>query len=203
MFNARERRARLKAARQHDRETKVQGRPWGCLGPNGIEVYEHVLKARDYRSGRFDQAAETIARALRISRKTVHAALARLKAAGLIDWQRRTEPIPDPDPFGPQVRQISNAYFLAIPKWLRAKLASLLADAPVPPDHAWAHAQDRKAIGQMLKAAGIDAQLTFHVAKGGDGDDLASALKSLAESRARCTNASNGGALNPAPDIKR
>jgi len=198
VFGAAERRARLKAAKKYDRETKVPGKPWGQLGPNGLQVYEHVLKARDYKNGRFDQAAQTIANALRISRKTVHAALARLKAVGLLDWQRRTEPIEDPEPFGPQVRQISNAYFLLVPKWLRSMLGKLLAEPPVPIDHAWAQAEDRAAVGSMLAAAGIDARIRYHV----DEPGLAAALRRFAETRARSENASNGVTLNPAPGMK-
>lgn len=196
VFSARERRARLKAAARYDDDTKQPGKPWGALGPNGLRVYKHILKSRDYKSGRFDQAAATIARALRISRQTVHAALKRLKAAGLVDWLRRSRPIEDPEPFGPQVEQISNAYLLPLPDWLRKTLDWMLAPSPVPADAAWAVANDKAETKVMLAGLPTAERIGFQV----DDPQLAAVLVALSDGVARSENASQGSRQNPAPD---
>lgn len=197
-----EKEARIRAAEQYDDENKLPGRPWGPLGPNGLKVYRHILDARDYAAGRFDQAAETIARTLKISIKTVHRAKDRLKQAGLLEWYRRTEPIEDPDPFGPQVRQIPNAYILPIPKWLGQKLKSLLRKAPTPADHAWMRRQDHADTKAMLKGASAEEKVTFHIEGGVDGDPLRAALTSLLTSHSKAQNASDRETVNPPPRIE-
>lgn len=198
VFGAQERRARLKAAARYEDDTKQPGKPWGALGPNGLRVYKHILKSRDYKTGRFDQAAATIARALRISRQTVHAALRRLKAAGLVDWLRRSRPIEDPDPFGPQVEQITNAYLLPLPDWLRKTLAWMLAPPPMPTDDAWRRVNDKVETEAMLDGLPVAEQIGFRVNDPG----LAAALVALQEAIQRRDNASKGSRQNPSPDIK-
>ena len=195
VFDAKERRARLKAAARYDDDSKQPGKPWGALGPNGLRVYKHILKSRDYKTGRFDQAAATIARALRISRQTVHAALRRLKQAGLVDWLRRSRPIEDPEPFGPQVEQISNAYLLPLPDWLRKTLGWMLAPSPVPDDAAWAVVNDKAETQAMLAHISTAERIGFQV----DDQAFAAALSSLSDTVARSENASKGSRQNPAP----
>lgn len=196
VFGAQERRARMKAAARYDDDTKEPGKPWGALGPNGLRVYKHILKSRDYKTGRFDQAAATIARALRISRQTVHAALRRLKQAGLVDWLRRSRPIEDPEPFGPQVEQISNAYLLPLPEWLRKMLDWMLAPSPMPPDAAWAVASDKAETRAMLAGLPTAERIGLQV----DDPCFAAALVALSDGVARAENASKGSRQNPAPD---
>lgn len=195
VFDARERRARLKAAVRFDEDSKQPGKPWGALGPNGIKVYKHILKSRDFKTGRFDQSAQTIATALRISRQTVHAALRRLKVAGLVDWLRRTRPVEAPEPFGPQVEQISNAYLLPLPKWLRNALARMLAPPPVPADAAWAIANDAAETRKMLDGLSLPERVDATVSDPG----LAAVLRALGSGVERTENASKGSRQNPDP----
>jgi DNA-binding transcriptional MocR family regulator len=95
----------------------------GALGLSGVLVLETLLyDFVDLMSGRLEPAIDTIAAKAKLARGTVVRALARLRAHGFLDWLRRTEPIEDADGAGPQVRQVTNAYWLK----LRGRAAGLV-----------------------------------------------------------------------------
>lgn len=120
------------------------------LGLHAMRVLEVLLGRRgtvqpEFRSGRLEPAIDTIARVARLSRTTVIKALARLRGLKILDWVRRTETTDNDGRFGPQRRQVSNAYFFTpdrLPARVMQRLRDLVARrrlkrqaaAPPPPD---------------------------------------------------------------------
>jgi hypothetical protein len=95
---------------------KGGGRP---LGFAGLRVLEALLGRRggipvDFKTGQLDPAILTIARVARLSHTTVVRALQGLKRLGLLRWVRRTERSDNAGGYGPQRRQISNAYWFDV-----------------------------------------------------------------------------------------
>src|SRR5690606_18490378 len=142
----------------------------GVLGHIGLAVLE-VLYQRylDYKTGRLDPAIATIAEAIGHSYAAVHAALRRLRAAGFLHWVRRSEPVEDADGAGPQVKQVSNAYALLLPKAMEHAVAALMGKAPTPDDVDWAREQREKEWKATLDAMSAS---DFHAATW-NGDQLA------------------------------
>lgn len=115
----------------HERR-KGGGRPLGLYGVRVLEVLlgRHGKVAVDFKSGDIFPEIETIARAAGASKTTVVRALARLKALKILNWIRRTEKTGNDGLFGPQRRQISNAYWFtpeAMPARVLRRLRDLLA----------------------------------------------------------------------------
>ncbi len=125
----------LLAAERYDRTGRLAHRADrnrrhnGPLGHVALDVLRYLLRIIDFKSGRLDPAILTIANRIGRSPAAVVAALQRLKRHGFLDWLRRYEPTQN-EGRGPQVRQTSNAYRLALPA---AAEALLPAEAP-PPD---------------------------------------------------------------------
>lgn len=166
----------LKSARELEKRTRRErqqttpGVRNGVIGEIGLAVLE-VMYTRylDFKTGQLDPAITTIAEAVGHSYAAVHAALRRLRHAGFLHWARRSEPIEDAEGAGPQVKQISNAYVLLLPKPLERMVTHLLGKAPLPDDAAWAreqHAKDWKAMLDGMSAA------EFHAATW-NGNELA------------------------------
>jgi hypothetical protein len=166
----------LKSAHELERRTRRQrqrenaGVRNGVLGHIGLAVLE-VLYQRylDYKTGRLDPAIATIAEAIGHSYAAVHAALRRLRAAGFLHWVRRSEPVEDADGAGPQVKQVSNAYALLLPKAMEHAVAALMGRAPTPDDADWAREQREKEWKATLDAMSAS---DFHAATW-NGDQLA------------------------------
>jgi len=76
----------------------------------------------NYRTGRLEPSIDYLMRKLKRSRDAVMRALARLRQHGFADWLRRFERVERDGP-GPRMRQVSNAYRIALP----ARPAGLLA----------------------------------------------------------------------------
>lgn len=124
--------ALIVAAKRFDESTKEPGDHWGKLGPNGVKVLETLAyRFVDLMTGRLEPAIATIMEKAKLARATVCRALARLREHGFLDWVRRTEPT-EIEGEGPQVRQITNAYWFA----LRGRAAGLvrLILGKAPPD---------------------------------------------------------------------
>lgn len=139
----------MKSARALERRTRRErqkvhpGTRNGVLGQIGLDVLEALYELVEFATGRLDPAVATISDIVGHSYAAVHAALRRLRAAGFLQWVRRSRPKENPDPFGPQVEQISNAYCLLVPEKIAHLVGWLLGKAPVPDDAAW-QADDRK-----------------------------------------------------------
>lgn len=130
--------ALLKGAKKFELKTRAERRKLepgarnGELGEVGIEVLEYLYTTVDYATGRLEPALRTIAEEIGRAYSAVHAALKRLRDKGFIHWMRRSEPIEDPEPGGPLVRQASNAYALLCPPAMRDWLGRLLGRPPMP-----------------------------------------------------------------------
>ncbi len=132
--------ALLKAARDLEyrsrlaRREKEPGARNGVLGEIGLEVLGFMFETVDYATGRLEPAIATIAEGIGRSYSAVHEALCRLRSEGFLHWMRRSRPIVDAEPDGPQVEQIPNAYALLVPvemkKWLGLLLRKRKSQAP-------------------------------------------------------------------------
>lgn len=128
----------MKAAQALDRRTRIErkaktpGVRNGVLGEIGLAVLATMYELVDYASGRLEPAIATIAERTGYCYSAVHNALARLRAAGFLQWIRRSRPTESKGEAGPQVEQIPNAYALTIPVELQDYVNRLVGDGPVP-----------------------------------------------------------------------
>jgi hypothetical protein len=77
-------------ARRFERSTRARRKQDGALGRNGILVlHTLIFDCLNYRTGQLDPSYAAIARLAHISLRSVARGLAKLKAAGVLDWVRR------------------------------------------------------------------------------------------------------------------
>jgi hypothetical protein len=128
--------ALLKAAKAFERRTRLErredepGARNGALGEIGIAVLEYLYETVDYTTGRLEPAIRTIADNIGHAYSAVHEALVRLRRHGFLHWMRRSKPVENPEPNGPQVEQASNAYALLVPEKMKGWLARLIGKEP-------------------------------------------------------------------------
>lgn len=127
------------AAKRYELATRQPGARNGALGFVALEVLEYLGNLVDFRTGRLDPSLDFLMAKLRRSRDAIVRALAALRDHGFLDWLRRFEPTGN-EGRGPQVRQISNAYRLSLPRRAAAMLGRFFQIPPAPDDHA--HAQE-------------------------------------------------------------
>jgi hypothetical protein len=164
----------LLAARRYELAQRAPGRRNGPLGHVALEVLELLANLVAYRTGRLEPSLDTIARKVRRARSAVVEALAALRTHGFLDWLRRFEPTGH-EGRGPQVRQVSNAYRLALPPRAARLLGIYGQDVPLPEDMAQAQ-EIRQAEMAALKAAlNLDELAVVEV----DDEPLARALAGL------------------------
>jgi hypothetical protein len=143
-FDRTEFNARMRAAEKHDRDGKEPGKRNGPLGHVALEVLREMMRMVCWKTGRLDPSIGTICARIGRCREAVTQAQARLKAAGFLDWVRRIEPVENPDPDGPQVKQATNAYALTLPK-AAADLVRRLMRRPTEAQRDAADTRDRQA----------------------------------------------------------
>src|SRR3546814_11396828 len=114
---------------------------------NAIELLRELYRIVDYKTGRLDPSIGYLMRQLRRSRAAIVHALARLKEHGFLEWIRRTEPTGNVG-FGPQVRQITNAYRFCLPPAARRMVERLVGKGPAPDDDT----TSREAAAQEMEA---------------------------------------------------
>jgi hypothetical protein len=180
----------MQAAERFDRKHKREGRRNGALGHVGLEVLRELYRLVDYKTGALFPSIETIGRNIRRSRAAVVAALARLKSHGFLRWIRRTEKTDNEGGFGPQVRQISNAYGFGLPKVAADMVASLTGAAPPPDDDVARRAADAAETEAMLQSVPLAEAGSARVSD----PALAAALNALG---AALHNASSPSGQNP------
>ena len=122
------------AAKVYERAGRGRGQRSGPLGPIAVEVIELLANIVSARTGQLDPSIETMKRKLNRSRDAIVRALAALRRHGFIDWLRRY--VPTGNETGPQVRQASNAYRLALPERALRLLGGYGEPAPIPDDFA-------------------------------------------------------------------
>lgn len=148
--------ALLKAAKaleirtRKERREESPGARNGALGEVGLEVLAWLYETVDYATGRLEPAIATIAEAIGRSYSAVHDALVRLRREGFLHWMRRSRPIKDPEPGGPQAEQVPNAYALLVPEGAKTWLAALIGKPPVPECDHDRRKRERAAFDAML-----------------------------------------------------
>lgn len=149
----------------------------GKVSRMGLLVLHSLLfDFLNYKSGRLDPCYQSIAAAACVSRASVHRALVKLKACGILNWVRRCSGTMDEKRF--VLEQDSNAY--AVTPATQWKGYSAPPEAPPPDPAAWGAAPPLPALGIL---AGDGAQRMQQVLEGGGGDKLAAALARLGRVR--------------------
>ena len=184
----------MRAAEMHARKTKVAGKRNGALGHVALDLYRELMRMVCFKTGRLDPAIATLMDRLNRSKDAVVRALAELEAEGFLERQRRFEPVENPEPFGPQVKQASNAYKLILPE-AAAELVRRLMRRPSEAQRAVAEERDRQARTTAALASNTTAAGVARAVAG--GSMLADVLASLGASIDR-TNASPPSGQNPA-----
>lgn len=185
--------ALLQAAEQFDRQNKADGKRNGALGHIALEVLRELTRMVDYKTGRLDPAIATLQARTRRSRAAVVSALARLKQHGFLQWIRRTETTDNEGGYGPQVKQITNAYgfdMSKLPKAAASLVRRLIGRAPPPDDDIARRAADVADTEAMLAAVPPSQQGSARACD----PDLAAALNSLGRA---VENASSLSGQNP------
>jgi hypothetical protein len=119
--------------------------------------------------------------------------MARLREHGFLTWIRRTEPTENAGGYGPQVKQISNAYgfdVTKLPKFAADLIRRLIGVGPPPDDDCARRAEDRAATNAMLDGLPLAKQGSARVSD----PQLAAALDRLGAS---LSNANSPGGQNP------
>lgn len=146
----------VQTAREFDRVHKEHGRRLGPLGDSALVLLETIVRrCLDFASGRCEPAIETLMRYTRYARATVVAALRRLKRHGFLAWVRRTVRTDNAPGEGPQVRQISNAYFFDLTRLageVRARFRQLLGGRAALAEEA-REAERRRALSEAVASA--------------------------------------------------
>lgn len=168
-------------ARRFDRQTrghmasryrpgKISTRE-GKLGISGLAVLQALLfDFHGKKTGRMDPSYESLARAANVSRATVGRALARLKAAGVLNWIPRCTTEKGPEG-GFLMRQISNLYGVCpVGQWLGFRRAP---DPPPPDPGSWGATPSLPSLGLE---AGQSPQQRQVILEGSPPGSLAHAL---------------------------
>ena len=167
-------------ARRFERQTRLPGRQDGALGRNGILVLHALLfDCLNHATGRLYPSYATIARKACISVRSVARGLASLKLCGVLNWQRRSRPEPDPRG-GFRLVQQSNAYaVLPVSQWI----GFVLREEPLPPHPSvWGATPplpDQLSQAVADRQAGDSASAVIARLADDPGDRLACALASL------------------------
>lgn len=152
-----EKEARLSAIFAWSDEHKIKGRAWGLLTPKQKRILQVMHDARDYATGALDLAYSTICRIARCCTQTLASAIAKFVDLDLIEKWRRTVPLDDPEPCGPRVVQIENAYFLKLPGEVARRVRRALGKLteivlPPVPAARLPTAHEKAALAKMLTA---------------------------------------------------
>ncbi|MEV4935992.1 helix-turn-helix domain-containing protein [Sphingobium sp. LMA1-1-1.1] len=191
--NPKDKWAHIRAAEAYDRQRKQAGKRNGPLGHIALELLRELYRIVDYKTGRLEPSIDYLMRQLRRSRAAIVQAMARLREHGFLEWIRRTEPTGN-EGFGPQVRQITNAYRFCLPAAARRVVDRIVGKGPVPADavhHCETAAREMEAMLASLPARRMHAMI--------DDETLAATLGRiglLLES-----NASSPSSQNPGMDI--
>ena len=167
-------------ARRFERQTREPGRQDGAIGRNGLAVVHALLfDFINYRTGALYPSWAAIAEAACISERSVGRGLAKLRAAGVLNWLRRAVEAVAPAG-GFLLRQISNAYHVcSTANWKGYK------PPPPPPPPAPGTWGDHPSMGSALDVAaslrreGAPLQARLDGLESDPGNGLAAALARL------------------------
>ena len=166
-------------ARRFDRQTHTPGKHGGVIGRTGLAVFYVLLfDFLDHATGCLEPSYDAIAAKAGVCRRAVADALHRLKALGLLHWQRRCRE--DKDEAGRfRLTQETNAYASLPPsQWL-----GFIEPPPPPPPHPseWGATpplpdQIAQAVEELRHG---QRQAAFAMLECDPGDQLAGALARL------------------------
>ena len=166
-------------ARRFDRQTHTAGKHGGVIGRTALDVlYVLLFDFLDYATGRLDPSYEAIAAKAGVCRRAVADALQRLKALGLLYWQRRCRE--DTDEAGRfRLAQETNAYAVLSPANWRGWYEP--PPAPSPEPGTWG---DHPPLPDVITAASDElrhgqCRTMLAVLDSDPGDPLAAALARL------------------------
>lgn len=120
--------------RRFERQTREKGKQDGAIGRNGLAVGHAILfDLIDRPTGQLEPERAEIARAACISIRSVDRGLAKLKAAGVLNWIRQCAESIEDGIY--RLKQKASAYFvLPVTQWLGFRRP---ADVPPPYPEAW------------------------------------------------------------------
>lgn len=182
----------VKTAEAFDRHLKAPGQRNGPLGHVALEILRELWRKVDYKTGRLDPALGTICVNIGRSRASVVNGLKRLQQHGFVNWVRRTEPTQRSGK-GPQLRQITNAYWLIVPAPVAEWITRQANPAPIPECELGRHRIAQKEFEGMLDQISAEEQLPVIVES---GNALMDALLALARAHDR-SHASSPNSQNP------
>lgn len=161
---------------------RAKGQRNGPLGQIGIDLLKELGNLVRYSTGRLDPSYDYLAAKLKRSRSAVAEGLARLRAAGLLDWLRRFEPDPDKaGQRGPQIKQVSNAYRFMMPVGIGRMIGLFSKPAPLPSDEVDRQDDRRKMVERWEWEEGELYQLMLR--HGASADELDARFERLWASR--------------------
>lgn len=137
----------LLAARRFEVAGRARGQRNGPLGSVGLEVLDLMVNIIHFKSGRLEPSLRYLMAKLKRSKDAIVRALAALREHGFIDWMRRFVSA-DRAGRGPQIRQTSNAYRLALPS-LAAQLLTRWIGRPAMPEDVLSAELARKSAYQV------------------------------------------------------
>ncbi|WP_137681190.1 hypothetical protein [Aurantiacibacter suaedae] len=139
------------------------------LNANCRTVLATILrKCINFKTGLCEPSLDALMRLTKLSRATIVRCLKQLNAHGFIDWIRRTERTGNAPGEGPQVRQVSNAYFFDMArlpercfKWLKEKLRrkGKTFDPPRYPPKPYVSLRERRALSARTRRDNLAAAL--------------------------------------------
>jgi len=107
---------------------------------------------------------------------------------------RRTRPKENPEPDGPQIEQISNAYWFKLPKAIAMVVRQLLIKGAKPADQEHREQEDARRVQEMIASLSAEDQARLHA---GDISPLALALRDAARAIDARASASSSSAILP------
>ncbi len=166
-------------ARRFERQTRQAGKQDGALGRNGLAVlHAFLFDFLNHRTGQLTPTRATLARAANISIRSVDRGLAKLKAAGVLNWIRQCAEEIENGVY--RLRQQASAYFvLAQSHWLGFWQAP---DTPPPYPEAWGETPplpDPIAMAGVVHADGGSRAAQLEALACDPRDDLANGLARL------------------------
>ena len=167
-------------------DQKKKGERRGPLSFYTPRIYDVLMGFRDFTNGACFPSIKGIARRANVAIATVDKALCELVDAGLLGKLLRTRPVENPEPGGPQVEQITTAYWFLVPSWLADALKKAFGSAPKPDDQEQHEADQAAQLAQMLGSLSAEDLAAFHA---GDQSILARALVSFGRSHDRRSSA--------------
>ena len=150
-------------AEDFEAQTRQHGRQDGALGRGGLKLLDALLfRFMNWRTGQLDPSYAALAAKAIMSARSVARGLKALRAAGVLHWQRRCQPVKD-EAGRVTLEQETNAYGVCPPSQWKGYTAP--AEAPPPESGTWGDhpCGARDALTEAVADAAAGASLTATV----------------------------------------